>query len=279
MTAQIIDGKKYSIEIIKEISMEVVKMKIKPCLAVLLVGNDSASEVYVSNKEKASKKAGFVSKLIRYAKNVTEKELLKKINEMNNDTSINGFIIQLPLPKHINQKNIIEAISPNKDADGFTTTNLGNMFVDKKCILPATARGVMYLIEKEVDKIAGKNITIVGASNIVGKPLAVLLLEKMATVTVCNIQTKNLNEHTKNADIIIVAVGKANLITKEMVKKGVIIIDVGMNQLNYGSFCGDVASDVSEIAGKITPVPGGVGPMTVAMLLKNTLDCVKMQEQ
>ena len=276
MSDKIIDGKKISSEIINEIADEVSKMNVKPCLAMILVGENSASQVYVRNKEKASIKAGFDSKLVRFDETVSEQEIIEAIKKMNNDEKIHGFIVQLPLPKHINQKNIIEAISPLKDADGFTTTNLGNMFIGKKCILPATARGVMLLLEKTVPDISGKNVVIVGASNIVGKPLAVLLMNKLATVTICNIKTKNLFEHTKNADIIISAAGKANLITKEMVKENAVIIDVGINMLKNGSFCGDVCANVVEIA-FLTPVPGGIGPMTVAMLLKNTLDCIALQ--
>ena len=275
---EIIDGKKISKELIEEMAKEISLMKTKPCIGMILAGDNSASEIYVRNKEKASKKAGFISKLIRYDNNVTEEELLKKIHELNNDKSVHGFIVQLPLPKHINEKKIIEAIAPKKDADGFTTTNLGNMFVGKKAILPATVRGVMLLLKKSVDSLKGKNVVVVGSSNIVGKPLAILLLNELATVTVCNIETKELSSHTKNADIIISAAGKANLITKEMVSENAIIIDVGINILEDGSFCGDVSRDVIEKVSKITPVPGGVGPMTVAMLLQNTLDCMKMQE-
>ena len=278
MCGELIDGKKISKEAIKEAAEEVARLKIKPCLAMLLAGNDPASEVYVRNKERACKSAGFESKLFRFGENVSESEILRKIHELNEDKSIDGFIVQLPLPKQINQKEVIEAISPLKDADGFTTTNLGNMFVGKKCILPATARGVMFLLEKTIDDFKGKNVVIVGASNIVGKPLAFLLLNKLSTVTVCNIETKNLSEHTKRADILIVAAGKANLISKEMAKPGAVVIDVGINLLPNGDFCGDVSADVLEVASKMTPVPGGVGPITVAMLLKNTLDCIKLRE-
>ena len=276
MVAKIIDGKKISKEIIESVAKQVLEINVKPGLAVILVGNNSASDVYVRNKEKASIKAGFDSRLVRFDETVSEEKLLEVIDEMNNDPKIHGFIVQLPLPKHISQKKIINAISPLKDADGFTTTNLGNLFVGKKTIPPATAVAVITMIESVEKDVRGKNVVIVGASNIVGKPLAVLLLNKFATVTICNIDTKNLSKHTKHADILIVAAGKANLITKEMVKEGSIIIDVGINKVD-GKLCGDVAKDVSEIAGYVSPVPGGVGPMTVAMLLKNTLECMKLQ--
>ena len=276
MCGKIIDGKKIADELIDEIAKEVSEKKVSPSLAVILVGNDPASEIYVKNKEKASKKAGFNSQLIRFDESISEKELIMAIKKMNNDKTIHGFIVQLPLPKHISQEKIIDSISPQKDADGFTTTNLGNMFVGKKAIPPATAVAVLKMLESIEKDFRGKNVVIVGASNIVGKPLAILLLNKFATVTICNVNTINLSKHTKQADILVVAAGKANLITKEMVKEGSIIIDVGINKVD-GKLCGDVSKDVFEIAGYVSPVPGGVGPVTVTSLLKNTLECMKLQ--
>jgi methylenetetrahydrofolate dehydrogenase (NADP+) / methenyltetrahydrofolate cyclohydrolase len=274
---ELISGKKIAATIIDELKQQTSGMKVKPLLAMVLVGNDSASEIYVRYKERASLRAGFDSKLVRLSENISQETLLQEIEKLNTDKKIHGFIVQLPLPKQIDEKKIIDAISPLKDADGFTTANLGNLFVGNKTILPATVVGVMRMLETVVSDFRGKNVVVVGASNIVGKPLGVLLLNQLATVTTCNVDTKNLAEHIKNADILVVAAGKAGLVSKNMVKKGAVVIDVGINRLDDGSICGDVSKEVREVAGFTSPVPGGVGPMTVAMLLSNTLECMKLQ--
>lgn len=276
MTAKIIDGKQVAGKFLDNIRKRVKVSKEKPGLAIVIVGNNPASEIYVGLKERKSKEMGFYVERHNLDENVKEGELLKLVNELNQNKKIHGFIVQLPLPKHIDETLIVDSILPHKDVDGFTPVNLGNLVNDDNRLLPATARACLELIKSTGVKIAGKNAVVVGRSNIVGKPTALLLLQENATVTVCHSKTKNLKEHTKNADILVVAVGKAKLIRKDIVKPGAIVIDVGINRV-AGNIVGDVDFDaVKEVAGYITPVPGGVGPMTIAMLLDNTLKAMEL---
>ena len=276
MVEKIIDGKALSLKFLDDIEKRVKDAKEKPGLAIVIVGNNPASEIYVGLKEKKSKEIGFYVERYNLDENVSQDELLKIVDELNQNKKIHGFIVQLPLPKRIDENLIIDSILPHKDVDGFTPVNLGNLVNDNNLLLPATARACLELIKSTGQKIEGKNAVIVGRSNIVGKPTALLLLQENATVTVCHSKTKNLKEHTKNADILVVAAGKAKLIKKDMVKPGAIVIDVGINRTPTG-IVGDVDYDnVKEVAGYITPVPGGVGPMTIAMLLENTLKAMEL---
>ena len=279
MPAKIIDGKKISQKLLENIKKRVKGLKEKPGLALVLVGNNPASEIYVNFKEKTCKEIGFYCERYNLPADVNEEDLLKLVDELNQKKEIYGILVQLPLPKQIDENLIIDSILPNKDVDGFTPVNLGNLVNDNNMLEPATARAVMALIESTGEKIEGKNAVVVGRSSIVGKPAALLLLQKNATVTICHSKTKNLAEHTKNADILVVACGKANLIRKDMVKKDAIVIDVGINRIG-NKIVGDVNFDsVKEVAGFITPVPGGVGPMTIAMLLDNTLMAAKLSRR
>ena len=271
MPAKIIDGKKVAERFLNEVNKKIKESKEKPGFAIVLVGNNPASEIYVNFKEKKAKEVGFYFERYNLNENASQNELLKLIDSLNQNRKIHGMIVQLPLPKHIDEKLVVDSILPHKDADGFTPVNLGNLVNDDNRLLPATARACMELIKSTGEKIEGKNAVVVGRSTIVGKPTALLLLQENATVTICHSKTKNLAEFTKNADILVVAVGKPKLIKKDMVKKGAIVIDVGISRTPSG-IVGDVDfENVKEIAGYITPVPGGVGPMTIAMLLDNTL--------
>ena len=276
MPAKIIDGKKVADRILGNIKKKVAKLKEKPGLAIIKVGNNPASEIYVGKKIKKAEELGFYVERHNLDENASQDELFRIVDESNQSKKIHGFIVQLPLPKHINEKLVVDGILPHKDIDGFTPLSLGNLANDSSTMVPATARGCMELIKSTGEKIDGKNAVIVGRSTIVGKPVALLLLQENATVTICHSKTKNLAEHTKNADILFVAVGKAKLIKKDMVKKGAIVIDVGINRTLEG-IVGDVDfENVKGVAGYITPVPGGVGPMTIAMLLENTLKAMEL---
>ncbi len=276
MTAKIIDGKTLAVKFLDSVRKNVNEAKEKPGLAIVLVGNNPASEIYVGAKEKTCNSVGVNCERYNLDEKVSQNELLKLVDELNQNKKIHGFIVQLPLPKHIDQNFVIDSILPHKDVDGFTPVNLGNLVNDDNRLLPATARACMELIKSTGVNIKGKNAVVVGRSNIVGKPTALLLLQENATVTVCHSKTKNLKEYTKNADILVVAVGKAKLIKKDMVKPGAIVIDVGINRV-MGKIVGDVDfENVKEVAGFITPVPGGVGPMTIAMLLDNTLKAMEL---
>lgn len=281
MAATIIDGKeiakKKKIEIAEQVQ-ELKKQGITPGLAVILVGDNQASRTYVNSKQKTAKGLGMHNILIEYPVSITEQELLAKIDELNNDKDIHGILVQLPLPDHINEENLIEAISPEKDVDGFHPINIGRMMTGQDAFLPCTPYGVMVMMKEIGMDLAGKHVVIVGRSNIVGKPAGQLFLNENATVTYCHSRTKDLKEHTKQADVVVAAVGKAGLITADHIKPGAVVIDVGMNRDEEGKLCGDVAFDeVKEKAGYITPVPGGVGPMTIAMLMYNTLKSAKNQ--
>ena len=273
---ELIDGKKISQEIKNEIKAEVIKIKEKtgktPGLAVILVGNDPASSVYVGSKEKSCVEMGFYSEKYVLEENVTEEELLKLVTTLNNKEEINGILVQLPLPKHIDAQKVLDLIVPEKDVDGFHPVNAGKLAVGAKdAFYPCTPYGVIEMMKRSNVDIAGKEAVIIGRSNIVGKPAAMLLLQENATVTIVHSRTKDLVNVVKRADIIVAAIGKPKFITKDMVKDGAVVIDVGINRVD-GKLCGDVDfENVKEVSSKITPVPGGVGPMTIAMLMKNTL--------
>ncbi|MDE3839536.1 bifunctional methylenetetrahydrofolate dehydrogenase/methenyltetrahydrofolate cyclohydrolase FolD [Bacillus methanolicus] len=279
MTAQIINGKdiakKKRSEIAKEVD-ELKKNNVTPGLAVILVGNNQASRTYVTSKQKACQELGMHSLLIEYPETVQESELLSKIEELNHDDTIHGILVQLPLPDHINEVKVIETISPDKDVDGFHPINIGRMMTGQDAFLPCTPYGIMVLLKEMGIDAAGKNVVVVGRSNIVGKPSGQLFLNENATVTYCHSKTKDLKAHTKNADILVAAVGRANFITADYIKEGAVVIDVGINRNEEGKLCGDVAfEEAKEIASYITPVPGGVGPMTITMLMYNTLKAAK----
>ncbi|WP_141506004.1 bifunctional methylenetetrahydrofolate dehydrogenase/methenyltetrahydrofolate cyclohydrolase FolD [Paenibacillus luteus] len=279
MCAQIIEGKKISDLIREEMITETAALKEKgvvPGLAVVLVGEDPASKVYVGSKEKACQQLGFYSEVHRLAADTNEAELLAVIERLNQQTSINGILVQLPLPKHINEKAVIDAISVDKDVDGFHPESVGNLVIGDDSLLPCTPAGVIELIKRSGVEISGKHAVVIGRSNIVGKPVAMLLLRENATVTVCHSRTANMEEIAKQADILVVAIGKAKAIDSKFVKPGAIVIDVGINRLPNGKLAGDVDfEDCLDTAGYITPVPGGVGPMTITLLMKNTITAAK----
>ncbi len=274
-----IDGKQIAKQIRQNIKQEIEDYEKKPGLAVVLVGDNPASQIYVRHKEKACQGIGYYSEKIVLPKETTEHELLDLVEKLNNDDKLHGILVQLPLPDHIDEDKIIESINPKKDVDGFHALNMGNLLVGKDTIVSCTPKGVIELIKRTGIDISGKNAVVVGRSNIVGKPAAILLLQNNATVTICHSRTKDLKKHCLEADILVVAVGRPNFITEDMVKKGAVVIDVGMNRLENGKLAGDVDyENVKEKASHITPVPGGVGPMTIAMLMQNTLECYKKIE-
>jgi len=275
----IIDGKKEAQLLRDEIKKEIESLKLKnnkvPGLTVLLIGDFAPSQIYVKNKGKNAKEVGINSDVIRYAKDVSEKEVLKKIKELNNNEDVSGILVQLPLPPQINKEKIINAISPLKDVDGFHPTNVGNLSSGYNAIVPCTPLGCLFLIKKTEPNLSGKHAVIIGRSNLNGKPMAQLLLKENCTVTIVHSKTKDLKTECLKADILVVAVGVANLVKSDWIKKDVIVIDVGINKVG-DKIVGDVEFDtVKEKAKAITPVPGGVGPMTIACLLKNTLECFK----
>ena len=275
----IIDGKKEAAILRDEIKKEIESLKLKtkktPSLSVILIGDFAPSQIYVKNKEKKSMEVGINSEIIRYSKEVTEQEVLKKIEELNNNNDISGILVQLPLPSHIDKEKIINTISPLKDVDGFHPINVGNLSSGYSATVPCTPLGCLLLIKKIEKNLSGKHAVIIGRSNLNGKPMAQLLLKENCTVTIVHSKTKNLKEECLKADILVVAVGVANLVKGDWVKKDSIIIDVGINKVG-NKIVGDVQFDeVKNKVKAITPVPGGVGPMTIACLLKNTLDCFK----
>ncbi len=280
--AQIISGKEVALKVRESIKAEAGELFDKtgkrPGLAVIIVGEDPASQVYVRNKAKGCEEVGFHSEVYRLAENTQMDELLTLIEKLNKDENIHGILCQLPLPKHLDETAVILAIDPNKDVDAFHPVNTGKIMIGNYSFLPCTPAGVMELIASTGVDISGKECVVVGRSNIVGKPQAMLLLQQNGTVTICHSRTKNLAETTKRADILVVAVGRANFITGDMVKEGAIVVDVGINRGEDGKLVGDVHFDSCEkVASYITPVPGGVGPMTITMLLKNTLTAAKQQ--
>lgn len=269
---QIIDGKKISEELKSAIALEVSGLNSKPGLAVILVGDNAASKVYVNNKEKGCQEVGFNSIKINRDENTTEKELLQLIQDLNNDETIDGILVQLPLPNHIDTKKVIEAIDPIKDVDGFHKENMGRLLQNNPMLRPCTPRGVMTMLEKSNINPSGLDAVVIGASNIVGRPMAIELLNAGATVTICHSRTQDLPGKVKLADIVVAAVGIPRFVQADWLKKGSIVIDVGINRLETGELVGDVDFDqAKDVVNAITPVPGGVGPMTIATLLENTL--------
>lgn len=278
---QTINGKEVSKKIREELQNEIDQLKekgITPGLSVIIVGDNPASKTYVKSKDKACKQLGMKSEVHSLDGDVSEEELLNLIDKLNNDETIHGILVQLPLPNHIDEKKVIEKISPNKDVDGFHPINAGKLLVGEDTFIPCTPHGIIKLMESENIDIEGKRAVILGRSNIVGKPISLLLLEKNATVTICHSKTENLKEITKEADILIAAIGKANFVKSDMVKDGAIVIDVGINRVD-GKLVGDVDFDsVNKLNGFITPVPGGVGPMTITMLIYNTVIAARRLE-
>lgn len=280
MSAIKMDGKALSAKIRSQILAETEELKangVVPGLAVILVGDDQASQIYVRNKEKACTECGFYSEKHILPASATQDELLELINTLNKNPKISGILCQLPLPKQISEDAVIAAIDPKKDVDAFNTSNVGKIMTGDYDFLPCTPAGVMELLKEYNINAEGKQCVVVGRSNIVGKPMAMLLLHKNGTVTICHSKTSNLTEICKSADILVAAVGRANFITADMVKNGAVVIDVGMNRNEEGKVCGDVSNDVMEKASYMTPVPGGVGPMTITMLMKNTIKAAKLQ--
>lgn len=277
--ATIIDGKMLSLKLKEEMKGRIAQMKEEgtvPKLVVVLVGNDSASQVYVRNKHKSCGEVGIESEVITMPEETTQQELLEVVERLNQDNSVDGILVQLPLPKQIDEKTVLRAIRPDKDVDGFHPVNVGLLSIGDECFAPATPSGIVVMLKEYGIEIAGKHCVIVGRSNIVGKPMAALMLKENATVTVCHSKTNNLAEITRQADILIVATGRRNTVTADMVKEGVVVIDVGMNRNELGKLCGDVDfENVKEKASFITPVPGGVGPMTITELLESTILAAK----
>jgi len=280
MTATMIDGRAVSELMRKKMRSRVESLGLRglrPGLAVILVGEDAASQIYVRNKAKACEDIGMHSDVFRYAADTSEAEVLARIAELNADRRIHGILVQLPLPVHIDNKKVLETISPHKDVDGFHKQNVGALVTGGSDFPPCTPHGVMALLDHYKVPIEGRNAVVIGRSNIVGKPMALMLLARSATVTICTSKTRDLGQFTRNADIVVAAVGKAGLVTADMIKEGAAVIDVGMNRLPNGRLAGDVDyEEVSKKAGYITPVPGGVGPMTITMLLENTLKAAEM---
>jgi len=280
--AELIDGKDLAKKIRAELKEEVLELKekgINPKLAVIMVGDDPGSQVYVRNKSKACEKAGIEFEEFLYDESLTENELLEKIEELNEDDSVHGILLQSPVPKHININKAFRTISPDKDVDGFNPINVGNLSIGEDAFISCTPYGIVKMLEAYKIETEGKNAVIIGRSNIVGKPMIQCMLNKNATVTVCHSKTQNIDKVIQNADIVIAALGKPRFVTKDMVKDGAVVIDVGINRLDDGTICGDVDfENVKEKASYITPVPGGVGPMTIAMLIYNVVKAAKMRK-
>lgn len=279
---QIINGKEISAQIKDELKQKVSELKekdVRLCLAVIQVGNDPASSVYVGNKKKACEYIGIESLSYELPEDVTQKELISLIESLNEREDVNGILVQLPLPKHIDEDAVIRAIAPEKDVDGFHPQSVGTLCIGQKGFVSCTPAGVIQLLKRSGVEIAGKECVIIGRSNIVGKPMALLLLRENGTVTITHSKTKNLKEVTKRADILIVAVGKPKMITKEYVKEGAVVIDVGIHRNENNKLCGDVDyDDVAPVCSAITPVPGGVGPMTIAMLMQNVVESAILED-
>ncbi len=282
MAAQLLDGKLMATETREEVAGKVAKLKeqgICPGLAVILVGEDPASQIYVRNKEKACEAAGIYSLTLRLPESTTQEALEEKIQELNDDPKIHGILVQLPLPSQLNETEALAAIRPEKDVDGFHVQNAGKLFTGQEGVVPCTPKGAMEMLKRTGIDLSGKEAVVIGRSNIVGKPMAMLLLNANCTVTMCHSRTANLSEHTRRADILVAAVGKPHFVTADMVKPGAVVIDVGINRVD-GKVVGDVDFDaVREVASWITPVPGGVGRMTIAMLMENTVEAAERQAQ
>ncbi|CAI3365010.1 bifunctional methylenetetrahydrofolate dehydrogenase/methenyltetrahydrofolate cyclohydrolase [Enterococcus cecorum] len=278
----LLNGKELAQKLQQEMTREVTELKekgLQPGLAVILVGEDPASQVYVRNKERAANNIGMYSVVYRLPETTSEADLIAKIEELNHDDKVHGILVQLPLPKHINEDLVLDTIDPAKDVDGFHPMNLGNLFAGKPTMIPCTPAGIMELIKLSGIDLAGKNAVIIGRSNIVGKPMAHLLLQANATVTICHSKTKDLPKVAKQADVLVVAIGRANFVTADFVKEGAVVIDVGINRDENNKLTGDVKFDeVAPLTSFITPVPGGVGPMTITMLMRQTIDAAKRKE-
>lgn len=273
----VLDGKLISKKIQENVKKEVESLETKPCLLVILVGNDQASQIYVSSKEKACKRVGMESKTIVLDDNISQKELINIIKQANEDKSIHGILVQMPLPKYMDELAVVDAIDPKKDVDGLHTHNQGKLMLGQNAIIPCTPKGIMRLLDEYHVQLQGKSALVIGRSILVGKPVAQLLLQRSATVTIAHSKTKNLKELSLASDIIVCAVGKPKTVTEDMVKDGAVIVDVGINRV-LGTIVGDVDYlSVSPKTSRITPVPGGVGPMTIACLLENVLECYKLQ--
>ncbi len=279
--SELIDGKELSKKIRKKLKKEVLELKekgVNPKLAVIMVGNDPGSTVYVRNKSKACEKVGIEFEEFLFGEDTTEEKLLEVINKLNKDNTINGILLQSPVPNHIDINKAFRTISPDKDVDGFNPINVGNLTIGEDAFISCTPYGIVKMFEEYNIELEGKNAVILGRSNIVGKPMIQCMLNKNSTVTVCHSKTRNIKEITRNADVLISAIGRPKFVTEDMVKEGAVVIDVGINRLDYGSIVGDVDfENVKEKTSYITPVPGGVGPMTIAMLLNNVVKATKIQ--
>ena len=277
MPCKTLDGKALAQRTRDEIAKQVAELKtrgVTPGLAVILVGNDPASEIYVRNKGIACEKAGMRSETVRLPEEISQERLHEEIERLNADPEIDGILLQLPIPRHLDERQALDRIDPRKDVDGFHLVNAGKLLAGEKTVVPCTPKGIMRLIGEAGVPLVGKEAVVIGRSNIVGKPIALLLMQAGCTVTICHSKTVNLAGHTRRADILVAAVGKAGFVTPEMVKPGAVVIDVGINRVD-GKVCGDVDPAVSAVAGYLTPVPGGVGPMTIAMLLENTVEAAE----
>ncbi|MFV8747170.1 bifunctional methylenetetrahydrofolate dehydrogenase/methenyltetrahydrofolate cyclohydrolase FolD [Staphylococcus epidermidis] len=281
MVAKILDGKQIAKEYRQRLKNQVNELKehgFTPKLSVILVGNDGASQSYVKSKKKAAEKIGMISEIVHLDESTSEEEVLSELNRLNNDDTVSGILVQVPLPKQVSEQNVLETINPNKDVDGFHPINIGKLYIDEQTFVPCTPLGIMEILKHADINLEGKNAVVIGRSHIVGQPVSKLLLQANATVTILHSRTKNMNAHLKQADVIVSAVGQPSLVTKENVKAGAVIIDVGNTPDENGKLKGDVAYDeVKEIASAITPVPGGVGPLTITMVLNNTLLAEKLR--
>lgn len=281
MVAKILDGKQIAKEYRQRLKNQVNELKehgFTPKLSVILVGNDCASQSYVKSKKKAAEKIGMISEIVHLDESTSEEEVLSELNRLNNDDTVSGILVQVPLPKQVSEQKVLEAINPEKDVDGFHPINIGKLYIDEQTFVPCTPLGIMEILKHADINLEGKNAVVIGRSHIVGQPVSKLLLQANATVTILHSRTKNMNAHLKQADVIVSAVGQPGLVTKENVKKGAVIIDVGNTPDENGKLKGDVAYDeVKEIASAITPVPGGVGPLTITMVLNNTLLAEKLR--
>ncbi|MDU6028596.1 MAG: bifunctional methylenetetrahydrofolate dehydrogenase/methenyltetrahydrofolate cyclohydrolase FolD [Staphylococcus epidermidis] len=281
MVAKILDGKQIAKEYRQRLKNQVNDLKeygFTPKLSVILVGNDGASQSYVKSKKKAAEKIGMISEIVHLDESTSEEEVLSELNRLNNDDTVSGILVQVPLPKQVSEQKVLEAINPEKDVDGFHPINIGKLYIDEQTFVPCTPLGIMEILKHADINLEGKNAVVIGRSHIVGQPVSKLLLQANATVTILHSRTKNMNAHLKQADVIVSAVGQPGLVTKENVKAGAVIIDVGNTPDENGKLKGDVAYDeVKEIASAITPVPGGVGPLTITMVLNNTLLAEKLR--
>ena len=281
MVAKILDGKQIAKEYRQRLKNQVNDLKeygFTPKLSVILVGNDGASQSYVKSKKKAAEKIGMISEIVHLDESTSEEEVLSELNRLNNDDTVSGILVQVPLPKQVSEQKVLETINPNKDVDGFHPINIGKLYIDEQTFVPCTPLGIMEILKHADINLEGKNAVVIGRSHIVGQPVSKLLLQANATVTILHSRTKNMNAHLKQADVIVSAVGQPDLVTKENVKAGAVIIDVGNTPDENGKLKGDVAYDeVKEIASAITPVPGGVGPLTITMVLNNTLLAEKLR--